>query len=261
MKQARFTVLLVFLVGIASGAYAGWWLAEKFYSERIEVLTLQRDQASERRPSTPASANVPLILYVPDNRLVIGVASLAVVIIFFLSRANRNKRRDVRLLTARVDAVQSELADEVKLRERTEGLRQMIAAELKDVRAEHATRILSRYENLRFRENVKPRVTIRFRDYGQDHVIAEKIEGLFTQYVKWHVTKDASNNPALPRAEQFKVVFDVGDTFISYNELINAFSEGDLLGVSIGAMAMTGRTDVENLVVLVLPSADPEVRR
>lgn len=131
--------------------------------------------------------------------------------------------------------------------------RDAAVAALKAKKQEYAMDTLSRYSNIRFGDNVKPRVTVRHVSYDSDYEIAQQLKTLFTNTVGWTVTIDASNVPALDRAGRFKVVFDVGMTAITYGDLVHAFSEGELLGVPVGIKQFTDREDSDHLIIEVLP--------
>jgi hypothetical protein len=72
------------------------------------------------------------------------------------------------------------------------------------------------------------------------------------------VELETQTKPALPRADKFKVVFDVGMTYFTYGRLIHAISDGDLLGVQIGKREFVDREDSHHLIVMVLPSVGSE---
>lgn len=129
----------------------------------------------------------------------------------------------------------------------------------KDTKHEYAMEILVGHSRMVFPpDNVKPTVTVRHCSYTGDDKLAEQIKGLLTQYAQWPVDIDASNNPALERAEKCKVVFDVGTT-LSYGALIRAFIKGDFLGVPI-CENRNDRKNVEHLIIKVLPSASGSSR-
>jgi hypothetical protein len=232
---AAFAILSALCVGL------GWWAAKTFYSERIEVMQLQIG-ALER--SLPVFRDSPTPTLTPNRALIVALAFVVVVCIPSVASALRNKRvvgeaeEDLRRRSSELTRVINE--------------RDKVAQELKDKKYEYAMDTLSRYAHLGV-NGKKPRVTVRYSDYGQDYETAQKIKGMFTQYVKWPVTLEISNT--LPRAEKFKVVFDVGMTAITYNELVHAFSEGDLVNATVGIRQFTERDDIEQLIVLVLPSA------
>jgi hypothetical protein len=132
-------------------------------------------------------------------------------------------------------------------------------AALKDKKHEYAMEVVERYSNIRAKDGEpQPTVTVRYASYGQDYELAQKIRDLFTQYVRWHVDLETSNKPALPRADKFKVLFDVGMTYFTYGPLIHAISEGDLLGVPVGRLQFVEREDSHHLIVMVCPSVGAE---
>jgi hypothetical protein len=148
----------------------------------------------------------------------------------------------------RISMLEDELRDALDQREKA-------VVALKETKSKYAIETLRRHARLIFSENRKPHVTIRYFSYGPDYELAMKLKGLFTQYVEWPVALDATNSPALPRADKFKVVFDVGMTALTYGELINAISDGDFLeGATIGQVQFVERKDSEHLIVSVLPS-------
>ena len=104
-----------------------------------------------------------------------------------------------------------------------------------------------------FADGVKPIVTIRSAAYGHDYALVREIERIFKEFTGWAVTLDGTNNPMLPQAEQFKVVFESGLT-MSFDVIAHAFADGDLLGVPVGR-AQSDRSDHHRLVITVLPSA------
>lgn len=247
---------IAIVVLLVMGFILGWLAASGFYAERMEVLTLQRDSALAGRPAMPPPSP-PLSQQLPSLNVIVGaVGGLCVFVSLLLFRSNRNKRVEAKWLLGRIDALQESVSEGLRANEKIADEKTKAEIALKDRRHQYAMEVLERYSNARFKDDIKPRVTIRYCSYGQDYVIAQKIEAMFTQYVRWSVTKDASNNPALPRSDQFKVVFDVGMTVLTYGDLVHAFMEGDLLGVTVGMRQYTEREDSENLIVLVLPSAE-----
>src|SRR4030095_2921384 len=99
----------------------------------------------------------------------------------------------------------------------------------------------------------KPSITIKFASYGRDYALLKDLERILTESGRT-VSLDRSNNPALPQAQEYKVIFESGLT-TSFGPLAGAFSEGELLGVPIGA-STADRHDVHHLVIKVLPSED-----
>jgi hypothetical protein len=132
-------------------------------------------------------------------------------------------------------------------------------AALKDRRNEYASETFSRYSHLKFKRDggdVQPHVTIRYCSYGGDLDIAKKMQGVFERVIHWPVVMDAANNPPLPRADQFKVIFDHGMAVMTFGDLERAFRESDVLeGIAIGHYQFVDREDSYHLIVSVLPSA------
>jgi hypothetical protein len=158
-----------------------------------------------------------------------------------------NKRLVVRLDSERQQAQNDRL--------QAQNERDKTVKELQERRRRYALETFERCRRMVFYggdKEVPPTVTIRHCSYAGDDKIAERIKNVFDQYLRWPVNIDASNNPALERAERFKVVFDVGFT-LSYGEVIRAFDEGDFLGVTVGAL-QADRDDERHLIVKVLPS-------
>jgi len=137
--------------------------------------------------------------------------------------------------------------------------RDQARVDLKDKKHEYAMEVLERYSKITFKDP-QPTVTVKYASYGKDYELAQQIQGLFTQYVKWPVELEATYKPALPRADEYKVIFDVGMTYFTYGPLIHAISEGDLLGeeVAIGKRQFVEREDSHHLIVMVLPSVGAE---
>jgi hypothetical protein len=67
------------------------------------------------------------------------------------------------------------------------------------------------------------------------------------------VTLDGSNQPHLRPAGEFKVLFESSYTQ-DFDRIAFAFSDGDLLGVSVGR-SIGDRNDQHHLIVKVLPAA------
>ncbi len=126
----------------------------------------------------------------------------------------------------------------------------------KDTKHNIAVKVLQKYSKLQSTDNKQTSVTVRFANYGHDHDLAQQIEGFFKVYANWPVTLDGSNKPALPRADRFKVVFDVGSTALTYSEVMVAIAE--LLGMEVGKIEFSDRDDSHNLIVMVLPSVGAE---
>jgi hypothetical protein len=175
--------------------------------------------------------------------------------------AVQNKKMATRL-QGEVDGLRGPLATAAEDNARLIAERDQAVVALKDKKHAYAVEILERCSNLRFKPDsitpVIPTVTIRYCSYGKDYELAQQIQTYFTLYAKWPVTLDGSNNPALPRADKFKVVFDVGMTVMTYGELVHAFIEGNLLGVSVGLQQFVDREDSHHLIVKVLPSTPSE---
>jgi len=176
--------------------------------------------------------------------------------------SSRRHRRENKLLVSHVDTLQESLGALSKEKKHLAGERERILNErdvavtaLNDKKREYAIETLARCSRLRFEGGVVPNVIIRYGSYGYDDDLAFRIKALFDEHVKWPVTLDASNRTALPRAEEFKVVFDVGMTVMTYGDLVHAFADGNLLGVTVGVRQGFDREDSQNLIVMVLPSA------
>jgi hypothetical protein len=250
VKHAPAAVGVLLVLGVATG----WWAASQFYAERIEVLqlhiaALERGVAVVRQVSVP-SAWTPMRMAVFALVLVVGVVAAVTAI---------SNKRKVKGLDRSVSALRGLLDDGVKENQRVTIERDEAVVALKNKKHEYAMETLERYANARFIDDIKPRVTIRYCSYGQDHEIAMQLKGLFTQYVRWDAELELATKPALPRAEKFKVLFDVGRTFQTYGPLIRAISEGDFLGVTVGRYEFVDRDDSEHLIVNVLPSVDSEL--
>ncbi len=123
---------------------------------------------------------------------------------------------------------------------------------LKTAKREFAHERLKWYSKMSF-GGVKPTVTIRSAAYGNDYAIVQEIQKILKEFTGWEVALDGTNNPMLPQAEKFKVVFESAFT-MSFDDVAFAFSDGDLLGVPVGK-AMSDREDSHHLVIKVLPSA------
>ena len=243
----RVPLTLVILAALTFGA--GWWVAQRFYAERIEVLQLRLSSGVTAVPAPQA----PVVMLFPRVSRRVGIAMAVAVLLLALFavvgwRRVRQQRRDL-------NGHYSLLQAAVKDRARFEKERDEARTALRDRKQQYAMEVLERYSGLRHREGTPPtQVTVQYANYGDDYELAQKIEGLFTQYVKWPVTLELATKPALPRADRFKVVFDVGMTYTSYGDLVHAFSEGDLIGVQVGWKRFVDREDSHNLIVMVLPS-------
>jgi hypothetical protein len=244
LKRVPATLTLVLIVGLVGG----WLVGSRLYSERIEVLQLRLSAATEGRPLPP-----PRPVAWP-SALLWGVAAVLAVTCARLAMLSRNRKREIKDLLRRVDALQESVRTATNERDSIAAQRDSATIALKDTKRDYAIAILRRYSNLRFDDNTAPRVTIRYGSYGCDHDIAVRIKALFDEHVRWPVTLDASNIPALPRAGTFKVVFDTGMTVMTYGDLVHAFADGDLLGVSVGVRQGFDREDSHHLIVMVLPS-------
>jgi hypothetical protein len=256
VRRAPFAIVVLVVFGFA----AGWYVHAFFTSQQIQILELQRDTARAGIALPARAASPPATLLFPYLSVRVAVF-LAFVVIGVFALAWRNGRtiarlrRDGNAQNALLLAKDDLLHAAADLHGKLSHERDVAVIALKDKRYEYAMDTLRRYSMLRVNGEI-PSVTIRCTSYGRDFELAEKVRGLFTQHVNWPVTLDVSNTPALPRAEQFKVVFDTGMTVLSYGDLIHAFAEGDLVGVTVGHRRFTDREDAHHLIVLVLPSAD-----
>lgn len=126
-------------------------------------------------------------------------------------------------------------------------------AALKAKRREFAEYILRRHSGMTFNNGQQPAtVTIRYVGHGPDMDLVEKLERILSEFCNWEPTRDGKNDPALPRAKQFKVVFESAAT-TSFDDLSFAFTEGDLLdGISVGKR-MGDRHDSHHLIIQILP--------
>lgn len=248
--KAAFGVLAVL------ASLAGWFAAQKFYAERIEVL--QQQVAAGRVltvPAAPAAIPSQPIYLIPS--LPLPYAMLAGVVIAAIGFSAWRSSRVVRKLraqdAAKTTVLEAESALNTKL---TEDLARAKAT-LKDTKETHAIECLERYSKLRFyfQEGIetKTRVTIRYASYNPaDYELVQRLNGLFTQYLKWPVHLDGTNNPALTRANNHKIEFDLGQSVTTYHELVGAFM--DLLDdVRIKRKAFTDRAEDGHLIVSVLP--------
>jgi hypothetical protein len=254
MIDAPRAVIVVLLVG----GLLGWLVHSKAY-EREKSLLEQRVELAEslaasnqqvQAKPTPESTAVTYLL--PGVSASVGIV-VALLLFGILGVAIRNSftvrrlRRDVAARDGLLDAA-------VRVRDDLASERDKAIVETKDTKYAYAMRTLDRYANLPWK--VKPRVTVRCIDYGEDHELAERIKGMFEQYVRWPVTIDPKNDPPLKKAKDFKVCFDVGQTVFTYGDLVHAFSDGDLLGVTVGKYEFREREDGDtHLIVEVLPSA------
>lgn len=159
-----------------------------------------------------------------------------------LEGQQRSSREALRRTTEERDEARSELAEAASSLRKT-----------KELFAHERLRI---YSGMRFGRSgeITPVVTIRFADYaGGDYALAKRIEEIFNKYTSWPVTLDGSNSPVLNPAGDFKVIFE-SSAFQDFDRVAFAFSDGDLLRVSVGSSA-GDRTDQHHLVVKVFPSA------
>jgi len=254
VRRAPVAFALMFVIGLAGGSFAAWFLLDKTYNERIAFLQGQLDYQARTQAPIP-QVTVQRITTWPSTALWIASGALVFIAIGFgLSR--KTLKRENRTLIRRIDVLQVSKAAAEKGQAAIAAERDGVVAAMKQLKHHHAIEVLQRHSTRKRTDGVSERVTIRYGNYGKDYEIAQTIERLFNEHVKWPVTLDASNNPALPRAEGFKVVFDHGMTFHAYAELTHAFSEGNLLGVTVGQRSLTPREDTEHLIVLVLPSSD-----
>jgi hypothetical protein len=122
---------------------------------------------------------------------------------------------------------------------------------LKEIKRQYALERVAAFSKMRFGA-LKVAVTIRFAAYGGDYLLAKQVEKIFEE-CGWTVDLDGSNQPVLPQAGAFKVVFASGHT-LSFNGVAQAFSEGDLLEVPVG-QTQWNAVDSHRLVVQILPSA------
>jgi hypothetical protein len=181
-------------------------------------------------------------------RVAFGFAIVFTAVVIYGWRT-RSRASRLRLeLDAKAELLDAAIAGQAKLQ--TE--RDAAVVALKDRRHVYALETLQRHAMLRINGST-PRVTVRYCSYGQDYELAKKVQEIFAKDVKWPVVLDGSNTPALMRAEQFKVVFDTGMTAFAYGDLVHAFSEGNLLGVTVGVRKFQDRLDDDHLIVSVLP--------
>jgi len=128
-------------------------------------------------------------------------------------------------------------------------------ATIKKLKTDHALEQVSICSQMRF-NGTSPTLTVRFAAYGTDYALVKQIEKIFAD-CGWKVHLDGTNNPVLPQADQFKVIFESPGT-PSFDRLAFEFSNADLLGVPVGK-SMGDRSDFHHLVIKVLPSP-PEIR-
>jgi hypothetical protein len=229
---------------------ASCWYTERIATkdERISLLQERLDASGKSVPAVVAQQlppESPLWLRV----FVISFLAITVVAIVLVWRISLRLSRFRKDLSAKDD-----LLENIRLLHRNAvDERDQIRAELQNKKHEYAMEVFENYSKLPFKDP-QPMVTVRFANYGSDHEIAQKIQGVFSQYVKWSVHLDGSNNPALAKSGKFKVVFDIGGTYFTYMKLIHAIREGDFLGVSIGKMENAERDDPHHLIAMVLPS-------
>jgi hypothetical protein len=249
MSRARTAAVLVAVLGFVGG----WIAASRFYAERVAVMQLEIDALGRNlslvreQPTAISPSTVLVVVVIVESVLLFAVAV----------SARRNK-----CLIDRVQplADSTEAALQVACRERDKAVKDLIAK-----KTEYANGILERFSRLMFEGDnsmrpadqpapkVKPTVTIRYLHQGGDEQIVERAKNIFAEKLRWPVTVDANNNPALPTAGQFKVGFDVGNSHLTYGELIHAFSEGNLLGVTVGE-SHPDRDDTRHLIINVYPS-------
>jgi len=96
-------------------------------------------------------------------------------------------------------------------------------------------------------------VLIRFVGHGDDHKIVEEIEKIINTYAGWKIERDGTNNPPLPRAKDFKVLFETGYSTV-IDEVALAFSEADLLGGVKVSGVLVDQFEQRRIVIRVLPS-------
>jgi hypothetical protein len=290
LSRAKVAAVLILAVGLS----VGWLLARGYYtdlySERIAIMEQRISALSEGLNAPPMNQSAHSgehTIYRP-NWLWLVVGAALVIALFATARASAKRKGDVDRLLGDVESVNGalkdahdahgkaverlqdvaeikatlangQLADTQQELERVKTERDRAIAALKDKKLEYAMEVFERYSNARPTEG-SPRitVTVRYANYGHDYDLAQQIKGLFEQYIRWPVTLDANNTPALPRAEKFKVVFDVGCTYFTYGELIHAVAESEILGVQIGKKEFVDRRDSHHLIVLVLPSVGSE---
>ena len=254
VRRAPFTFALAIVTSLA----LGYWYAARFYAERIEILELQRDAAAGGLQLPPAKTST---LFQPNTGFILVAVLAAVARVWLAVRSMRN-RHENRALVKQIDTLLWDQTEGRKAwtteRAQLEQGRDKAMADLKDRQNVYALETLRRYAGFKFDNGLRPRVTIRYSSYGKDWELAQAVKALVDQHLRWPVTLDASNVPALPRAESFKVVFDLGMTGFIYGDLVHAFSEGNLLGVPVGQRQFVERADNENLIVLVLPSPGSE---
>jgi hypothetical protein len=257
MSNAPRGVVVLLAVGFCGGAF----LTSKYYNDRMENMRLLVEVAESRVEALKAGLPVPVQPNRPTT-WVWAVSGTGVILLFFAGLVIRTRRatREAKDHQRRIDVLQDAAREndrkgDLLVAELDKSLKQF-----KDRKHDYAMRTLHRYSLLRFKnhagEDVKPSVTVRFCAYGQDHELAQRTKEVFTREVHWDVTLDGSNAPALQQMKDHKVVFDFGMGLMAYGDLVHAFSEGELLGVTVGQYEFRDRLDSYNLIVEILPSAE-----
>ena len=178
VKQAKAAIVVLLVVGFMGG----WAVARFVYAERIEVLLVQLDAAVAGRPVAAKPPNPVIVTTQWPGRtlwLVTGVTALACVLLIVSARRKSTENKS---LIKRTDTLQNDLRDSNEQRDQAH-------AWVKNTKREHALEVLERYSHFRPREGAPPtKVTIRYASYGDDYELAQKIQELFTNYVRWPVT-------------------------------------------------------------------------
>jgi hypothetical protein len=263
MRQVRAAMFASVILAFGFGIVVAWWAAEKLYTERIAALTERNinleNIAEGKFPGPTRPGDQPRGPGVIALRILYGGTSVLALSTLVLAGQSRRLHRDNKDLLRRIDVLQTDAAgDRLKI--------EAISKQLEDTKVKFAERrrayaleTLRRYSQVRIRSvsgDIEPSVTVRYCSYARDYELAVKIRDLFAKETHWAVTLDGSNVPALPRAADFKVVFDIGMALMIYGDLVHAFSEGELIGVTVGQYAFTDRTDSQHVTVCVLPSAE-----
>jgi hypothetical protein len=188
--------------------------------------------------------------------ILVAILGLSVSVIGAVAVSAVQNRKMATRLQGEVDGLRALLATATQDNARLTTQRDLAVVALEDKKRDFALDALRRYSRMKF-DDKTPTVTIRHCSYVEtDYELVEQLKNLFELYANWTVTIDGKNDPSLPRAGKCKVMFDVGCT-LSYDDLLFALSQGNLLGVVIGSNK-TSRLDVHNLIVEVLPSAPSE---
>lgn len=263
MKAAPRAIIVILVLG----GLGSWYFASRYYgnlyAERIAVLQARVDagQAAQPVPTTTTAAEPIRLPYVSRPMALTLVALLALLVGvalrngWLVDRLRRDVRSKNELLTEAASHRQ------IITNERDQAL-----AAARDAKEQHAFKCLERYSRYSFTFSgrvVQPRVTIRFASYHDpDYQLVQRLQGLFQQYLKWPVTLDGTNNPALPRAERHKVECDLGRSVTTFSEVVVALN--DVLDVTVMPKPFTDRDEDGHLIVSVLPSGkaapgvDPE---